>query len=924
MKKLLKLALLPLRMLLAILPLMMTLMCVSLSGCTSRAALKPQKLTCEFQESPSAVDLQNPRLSWIDVPSGPEVKGEKQTAWQIRVSSSRKRLRKADLWDSGKCPGEDSYLIHYAGAPLSSGQDCWWQVRVWDSEGRASGWSRPARWGVGIVDASEWEAKWIGAPWEPELGRQDTPDKAYTPAPMFRKEFDLGRKPVSAKAYVTGVGLFQFYLNGEKVGDEELTPNETSWGYRPDLEKQSIPVNGDNFRAYRVLYHCYDITRQLKRGANVTGAIVGNGFYNTNIYWTQSFGAPLFYGQIVIKYSDGSTETVASDESWMAHRSPILKNDMWEGETYDATKEVAGWCSRRLADSDGKCSRRMADSDGKCSRRLADTDGWEPAIVRKGPSGELCGHYFVSDRINETLAPKSITAQEDGSYEVDFGDYITGWVRLKGIKGQAGDTVEVKYLCEERGNGPQIYIVNGRGDEEYAPRFTWFAFDKVQVKGFPDLKPENIRAEAVYSDIETTGKFECSNELFNRINHIWWRSQTDNMHLGTASDCPHREKGPYTGDGELSCVTVMNNFDAASFYTKWLRDMSDCQDVETGYVPNGAPWHKGCGGGVGWGAAMDIIPWEFYLHYGDRELLSNYYFQMKEYVRWMDSWRTESGTMKQLAPTREKSIYWMNLGDWLPPFELPDDELVHTFLYWRCSDIVARAAAALGQQDEAAHYKAQTEEIAAAFHKRFYDADAATYGDYGSNIFALKIGVPAECRDAVIETLKAEIARYDGHLNTGIIGTRFFFEVLAENGLNELAFEAMNKRDFPGFGWWIEQGAYTTWENWNGKDSRNHPMFGGGINWFYCKLAGMEADEAAPGYKHIIFRPMPCGDVTWASYSTRTPYGDAGIRWDLDGSAFKMTVTVPVGSTATVMVPGTDGYDSQEVGSGTYTFTSTI
>lgn len=846
------------------------------------SCIRPVELTCEYVTDPACVDAFQPRLSWINKAVPASRKGEFQTAYRIRVASTKEGLKHPDMWDTGKIESSRSTLVKYNGNALQSTQDCWWQVQVWDAGGRRSGWSKPAYWGVGIMSKGEWNAEWIGSP--------------DCQSPLLRKTLVLDKDIKSAKVYVTGLGLYQFFINGEKIGDDLLTPNESNWEYVDDSGKGGIPVDRSKFRTFRVLYNGYDVTSALHKGENVLGAMLGNGFYNTPVRWIKSSGTPKFLCQMYVNYKDGSREIFCSDSSWKWHEGPVSANGLFEGESYDARREMDGWCSAST-----------------------DDDDWTPVVVREPYQGEYSAHYFVNDRIKETLEPVSIT-REGEDWLVDFGDYITGWVRMKGINAASGDTIRLQYLCEEKGNGPSVYVCNGKGNEEYAPRFTWFAFDKVRISGFPgEPTAANLTAEAVYSDVETTGHFACSNELFNRINHIWWRSQTDNMHCGTASDCPHREKGPYTGDGEIACATVMHNFDAAAFYSKWLRDMSDCQDTETGYVPNGAPWHIGCGGGPGWGAAMNIIPWEFYRHYGDRDILERYWFEMTEQVRYLSGWRTEDGTVLQDAQPG-KPYYWMNLGEWLPPYEFPPMELVHTFVLWQCADCTAKAAKALGKEAEESEYRSLADSTAAAFHRKFYDSEKHTYGDFGANILALVIGVPKDCLPDVIESLKCEIASHDGHLNTGITGTKFFFEILADNGLNELAFEAMNKRDFPSYGWWLEQGAYTTWENWNGRDSRNHPMFGGGLTWFYRKLAGMMEDDNEPGYRHIIFKPMPCGDLTWAEYSTRTPYGNAGIRWDKNGRKLEVKVTVPVGCSATVILP--DG-SSRDISSGNYRFSST-
>ena len=430
-------------------------------------------------------------------------------------------------------------------------------------------------------------------------------------------------------------------------------------------------------------------------------------------------------------------------------------------------------------------------------------------------------------------------------------------------------------------------------------------FSGVEIKNwYGELKPENITAEFVYTDVPESAEFETSNQMFNQINDIWKRSQKDNMHGGLASDCPHRERNGYTGDGQVACVTVLHNFDSKAFYQKWIADMLEAQNPETGYVPNGAPWQPGCGGGVAWGAAICIMPWEFYLHTGSKDMLSDNYEGMKEYIRYMQTWVDADGIMfSERTGNDGKVLKWYNLGEWVTPGNLPPDDMVHTFYFWRCADLTAQTAKALGKNEDAEKYLALAEETKKAFHKRFYDFENGTYGKAGGNIFALKMGVPSDQYQRVIAALKADIKANNGHLDTGIFGTQFFFEVLTENGLHELAYEAMNKREEPGYGHWLELGSTTTREHWSTSGSHNHPMFGGGLVWYYRKLAGMNADPNEPGYKHIIFKPQPAGDLSFVKYFNETSYGKAGIHWENKDGKFSMQVEVPVGCKASVYVP---------------------
>ena len=859
------------------------------------ASIKPERLRCENLQDPIAIDVYAPRLTWINIQSEGE-RGQFQTAWEIRVAGSKDKLLSgiADLWNSGKIISSESVNIPYGGKPLHSRQECWWQVRVWDKSGTVSGWSEPACWGMGLLSKEEWKATWIGAPWQGEdplprpvnretgnAGHRRPGDSlAPPPAPLLRKSFRIKKEIASAKAFMTGLGFFELYINGGKAGSDVMAPNQTLYGKRDDLGPIGAMIK-NNFREYRVMYVTYDITKMLRKGENVAGVMLGNGFYNPGYSWTAGYGTPRFLGQIYIRYTDGSEDLIVSDQKWKVEKGPVRLDLIYDGEHYDAREEKTGW-----------------DSPGY------DDSSWRNAAVRKAPEGVMKAQMSPPDRIMESLAPLKIDKLENGNYSIDFGQEISGWIRLINITGEKGRKISIKYVCESP-IGDNSYIMKGGGPETYAARFTWFVFRKVEISGWPgELKSGQIRAEAVYSDVESTGKFECSDSLFNTIHRIWRRSQTDNMHGGIASDCPHRERCPYTGDGQVSCVTVMHNFDSRTFYTKWIQDIYGAQNPETGYVPNGAPWQPGCGGGVGWGAAINIMPWEYYLHYGDKDLLLHNYDGMKGYIRYLLTWTDEDGILFSQAPDRSNPNQWINLGDWVAPGKLPPDNLVHTFYLWRCADLTAQAAKALGKKEDEQYFGSLAEKTKNAFHKRFYDSKNGTYGAYGGNIFALKMGVPEDQKKRVINSLADDIFINEDHLDTGIFGTQFFFEVLSENGMNEVAYKVMNQRTMPSYGWWIDQGATTTWEEWNGDNSRNHPMFGGGISWFYRYIAGMNPDPDKPGYKKIIFRPMPPKDMKSASYSNLTPYGTAGISWTKEDGHLTVEIVVPAGSTATLCLPG--------------------
>ena len=871
-----------------------------------RATIAPVALTCEYESCP-LLDIQNPRLSWVNE-NVKSRRGAAQTAYRVRVAESADGFD-TPLWDTGRMASDNCAFITYAGPALRSRTTYWWQVMVWDENGRASQWSEPACWHMGILSQDEWQGKWIGAPWQGEDSYDVMGSMDFQPAPLLRREFKIAKPVKEARFYGTGLGYFELYVNGERVGEDYLSPNQTNYDKRPTLDTRGIVVT-DPFNEYRVMYLSHDLTSMFNEGENAVGVILGNGFYDVTMHWVLGYGTPRFMGQIEVVYEDGSREIIASDENWRVERSAIVSDQIYYGEHYDARREHDGWCMAGYDDSQ-----------------------WAKAALKRAPFGKLVPQNGPADRICERFAPLSIMKDENGAFRVKFPVEISGWVALKNIDAAEGQTISIKYLSESPGNGANTYTAKGSGNESYHARFTWFVFSEVEISGIDSLAAAQVEAHAVNSNVEPSGHFATSNDLINTINRIWQRSQLDNMHGSIASDCPHRERSAYTGDGQVACVTVMHNFDTRTFYNKWIADIRGAQTMD-GYVPNGAPWQPGCGGGVGWGAAMEIMPWEFYRHYGDERMLEQNFEAMCKHVRWMTTWvNKDTGIMLM-----QDACLWKNLGDWLPPRELPRTELVHTFFLWMCSDIASSVAEKLGRAAEVAEFAALRDRTAEAFHREFYDPITGSYGKHGSNVLALKIGVPAERKEKVVEALRANIAEANDHLDTGIVGTRYLFEILCDNGLEELAYKIINQRDFPSFGWWIEQGATTTWEQWDGGNSHNHPMFGGGIGWFYRDLAGLRLKDV--GFRSFDVKPVIPDGLEWVSYSLNTTYGKIDIDWRLRNGRFTLECDVPVGATATIWVPYggdapkikesefvrakglRDGYALYEVVSGRYRFKS--
>ena len=893
---------------------LITLLTLALASCSGK--LSPTGLMCEYQTDPQAMDEPSPRLSWINIQSG-KGHGNDQSAWQIQVATSVEALSTPDVWDSGKTSGASAPYQSYAGPALQSATRYWWRVRVWDSADRVSEWSTPAQWVTGYLDPSEWTAEWIGAPWDGENPRdwrdghpiyeeiKGDPSVAQvqefapsTPAPLLRKSFRVDKDVTDAHLFISGLGYCEPYLNGEKIGDDLLSPDQTDYTFRRDMDRRRLPMVIQN-RAYSVFYLGYDVTAMIRNGDNVLGCILGNGFFNSVHIWTAGYGSPRVIAQLEITYADGSKDSIRTDRSWKARESAVRANDIFGGEVYDARYETAGWSSPETDDSE-----------------------WDSAAARTAPDGALRAQMGPHDKVIETFEPLKVEKFGDRSYRVVFPEEIAGRIRLTGINGAKGDTLRIRYLCTTGAsydyNGISRYVCAGRNGESYAPLFDWYVFHSAIIENWEgDMTAENVLAEAVSSNVPQNSSFTTSDTLINAISDIWVRTQKNNMHGGVPSDCPHRERGPYTGDGQIASAMVMHNFDARAFYNKWLKDISNAQDAQTGYVPNGAPWEAGCGGGVAWGAAMTIIPWEYYLAYGDRRLLEEHYEAARMQTDYMGTWETPEGTM--LAHAFNDSFI-MNLGEHVPPFTAPSQEMVHTFMWWYCADITSKMALVLGKADDADRYNKLADRIVTAFHDKFYDAEKGSYGPDECDVFALKMGVPE--RDRVIGDLRKWMSVHGNHLVTGLIGTRILFEVLSDCGLNDLAWEILHKDDYPSYGEMIKNGSTTMWEQWDGKHSHDHPMFGGGLVWFYRTLAGISPDPAHPAYRHSFIKPYFPEGLDSVDYTFDTVYGPIRVAWQRSGSnAVTLDITIPEGCSASLLLPDKD---PEMLKSGSYRITSKI
>ncbi|MDD5140166.1 MAG: family 78 glycoside hydrolase catalytic domain [Verrucomicrobiales bacterium] len=833
-----------------------TICIVLLSAFCAGAALamEVENLRCEYLANPDGIDVLRPRLSWL---LDSDRRGEKQTAYQVVVTTPQ-----GEWWDSGKVASDQSIQVEYAGKPLSSRQACEWKVRVWDKDGKPSAWSQPATWTMGLLKPDDWQAKWIGSP-SAEL---------VAPAPLLRKTFTVTQPVKRATVYVTGLGFYEFHLNGGKVGDHEMDPGFTRYDRR-------------------VLYATHDVTPQIHRGANTIGMMLGNGWYNYSVRtgWDYEKAAwraqPKMILQLELELADGTTQTIVSDETWQTTDSPVIFNALLNGEFYDARREISGW-------------DRGDGGDGN----------WVAAKVVAPPAGVLSAQMAPPVKVTQTLKPVKLTQPKPGVFVYDLGQNLAGVAEIT-LRGPAGTVVVLKYGEKLNPDGTlnqdelkmfaktgefqtDRYTLKGQGTEVWRPRFVYHGFQYVQVTGFPGTPTlKNLRALAMNAAFETAGQFECSNELLNKIQHnTLWSARANFYSFPT--DCPQREKNGWTGDAHLAAEACLYNFDMAANYTKWLEDIQDEQQtngVLPCIIPTGGTGYK-WGNGPAWDSAYLLIPWDLYLYRGDRRILGEHYENFKRYVDYVS----------RRAPNH---IANFGLGDWCTAKTTTPEKVTSTGYFYRDACIVADIAGMLGKKDDAEKYAALAADIKQAFNREFPALKTQTA--LGCALYQ-GLAEPAN-RPALVRQLVANVESKSNHLDCGNLGAKYLLHALSDNGRPEVAYEVATQTTMPGWGYWIKIGATALLEHWDDKYkgglSRNHIMFGDISAWFYESLAGIQPDAAAPGFKHIILKPVVVGDLKWVKAYYDSPYGRIGSEWKSNRGIFTWKITVPPNTSATVYVP---------------------
>lgn len=850
---------------------------------------KPVNLRCEHLINPLGIDAPAPRLSWM---LNDARQGAKQSAYQLIIGTDSMNVvqGKGNTWNTDKKQSGD-ILVSYSGKKLEPFTRYYWKVNVWDKDGTQSA-SDVNSFETGVMDINNWTGTWIS----------DHNDINHKAAPYFRKVFESKKTIKSARAYICAAGLYELYLNGEKIGNHRLDPMYTRFDRR-------------NY------YVTYDVTDQLQQGRNAIGVLLGNGWYNHQSLGVWDFhnapwrNRPAFCLDLKITYSDGSIEIISTDNQWRTSSGALTFNSIYTAEHYDSRLEQKGW---NTADFD----------DSK----------WHGIKYRSAPSQNIVAQQVQPIRNVLTLPAKSVKKFDDKTYLFDFGQNMAGVTRFI-VSGEEGTTIRLKhgerlyenghldmsnidvYYRGDKETDPfqtDVYTLAGKGTEEFMPKFNYKGFRYVEVVSDKpvQLDENSLTAYFMHSDVEQAGNINTSSELVNRL---WWA--TNNAYLsnlmGYPTDCPQREKNGWTGDGHFAIETALYNFDGITVYEKWLADHRDEQQpngVLPDIIPTGG-WGYGTDNGLDWTSTIAIIPWNIYLFYGDSKLLADCYENIKRYVDYVDR-------------TSPEGLTSWGRGDWVPVKSRSNKELTSSIYFYVDAKILANAAKLFNKQDDFKYYTALAEKIKNAVNKKYLNRETGIYADGSQTELSVPLQwkiVPEDMVQKVAQNLAKKVEEAGFHLDVGVLGAKAILNALSENGYSEAAYKVAAQDTYPSWGWWIVNGATTLLENWDLKAERdisdNHMMFGEIGGWFYKGLGGIFPDAEQPGYKHIILRPNFVGlDKFEAKHNS--PYGQIISGWEKKKKKITYNITIPANSSATLYLPDNVKGEQRtmELESGTHTF----
>lgn len=896
------------------------------------AKLTVTRLTCNYQGVPvtaddggsidqTAITTGGIRLGWQMTA---DANGERQSAYEITICEN---VTNKKVYTSGKVKSSQSQLVNVpALKPNTHGY--YWQVRVWNEKGEASDLSKKQK--IRVVP-EKIDAEWIGA-----ITRKDAKlpygrfsnsvfkkdsfktkwadvDTLSARSIILRKGFDTGRKRITdAVVYVCGLGHYRLNINGATVGDAEFAP---VWS---EYDKT-------------VYYNVFDVTDLITAGGNAVSVLLGNGMFNVQRMGRYSklqtsFGPPQMLLRLEINYADGTRQVIKSGGDWKYSLSPITFNSIYGGESYDARLEQQGCCKAGFDDS-----------------------GWRKAVVTEGPKGRLTPQTVQPVRIMErygikswkpipadSLASASKSTKREihpSAFVADMGQNLAGFpeITVSGKRGQKVTLIVAEKLtrqgaCDQRQTGRQHYYeytLKGDGtDETWHPHFSYYGFRYIQVEGAvlegqpnPDGLPvlKRLNSCFIYNSAEEVSSFECSNPLFTDTHRLIERAERSNMQ-GVLTDCPHREKLGWLEQDHLCGPSLLYNYDMTRYAPKVIRDITDTQKAD-GMVPTTAPQYISFGNlfddSPEWGSTLVILPFMYYDQYGDSTLITDNYEPMRRYVDYLTT-RADNGIVSHGLGD------WYDYGPWRAGFSKNTPvPLVATAHYIFDLQLLVRAARMTGRTADAGKYSAMLDKTVESFNREFFKPDSCTYGtgSQTSNALPLYLGLTGGNKQGVLASLVNDIKEHGTRLTTGDVGNRYLFQTLAQNGLNELLYTMLNHYETPGYGFQLRHGATTLTEQWdpNQGSSLNHFMMGQIDEWLFKTLAGIQNQPGTHGLRHLLIQPTLVGDLQYVKASTHSLYGKISV----DCTRTSLTVEIPVGSDATVVLPNGE---RKQVGSGQHTF----
>lgn len=841
--------------------------------------LKIENLKCEYAFEPINIDISEPRFSWT---LNSNLQGQKQTACQILVSKDKEFSEL--IWDSGKMTHSRVNQITYKGKALQSNTYYFWKVFVWDKDGNQ--WeSDLAKFETALLYQKDWNAKWVGAvpKSEPVLPNgflknvleqstlTDTIEHVGRSL-LLRKEFECKNKIRRAKVFVTGLGYYELFLNGNRVGDHVLSPAKTNY-------------------TKEILYDTYDITDQLKKGKNVFGIHLGNGWYNPYKKWWQEyrmqwFGAKQAILQLQIIYIDGSSALITTDENWKYHDGPVSYNCIYDGELYDANQESEGWSSTGYNDTD-----------------------WKKAHAMKSLKGELRSQSMQAIKVTNKIDPVKVFKPKPGVVVYDMGQNFAGWVKVT-VKGKKGTKLHLQFAediykdgsiditSNEHAKAEATYILKGGGSETYEPRFTFYGFKYVEITAESELPEiEKIQGCVVHSDNKLTGSFECGNKTINKIHKATLWSQKSNM-IGFPMDCPQRdERLGWFGDAQVTMEEAMFNFDMLRFYQNWLTGIRKNQNNETGDIPIISPRPYIKDEGVEWSSTYINTIWNYYVYYGDKRILEENYQAMKKYMDFLDN-EAEDHILKQ---------GW--IGDWgslVKGWEEGEPASVPTAFYYWNAKILSKIASVLEKENEKDYFSNKAKEIREAYNNKYFNKEKMEYhkGSQMANAFPLYLGIiPEKYKKGVLKNLVEDILYTNkGHLTTGVLGSKYMIDALCQEGRADVAYLLATQTGYPSWSDMVEKHT-TMCEFWTLKQSHNHVMTGSIDAFFYKTLAGININENYPGCERIMIKPFIPDSLSYVKASVVTIKGKVEVSWENDTSELNLKIKIPANMLADVYLP---------------------